>query len=885
MNICRTCFVGALAAPAALFASTPGTSVSLHADRMPLETAFRMVVAQTGLNYIYSPAILAGRTVDVQLQDCPLDRALDTLFAGTGIKWTRSGRNVTLRSEPTDHARRESRVILSGFVREGGSGEALIGAVVSDSLTHTSVTTNTSGFYTIEVAPSAQTSLRVQYPGFEPVTTGPLDLNGGRRLDFDMHGSHLLGEVVVTADALKSPVSSSGIGHIKLQGTTISATPVIFGESDVVKTLQLQPGVSAGIEGFAGMYVHGGNNDENMFMLDNVPVYQVNHMAGLLSAFNSSLIKNVEFYKTSFPARYNGRLSSVIEVNTKEGSLTAHHGSARVGLTSGAFDINGPIVRGRTSYSFAMRRTWYDLIARPILAIVNANNDDGEDTEALYNFSDMNAKITHRFNDRSRGYVSAYWGEDYLKGGSKMHMAGTETLYEDYHDRQRLRWGNVVASAGWEYAVNDRFYSRVIASFNHHSSTLQRTTDDVTGYEQPDSLVYSSQYANRMANNISDWGLRADMEWSPRSEHKVEFGATYTLHRFTPRDYSSSFVTLDGDSLFTRSLSRVRSHEASVYASDDWRISDALRADIGLNIGMFATNGNFHAVADPRLALRWRIADNFSLKASYARMSQYVHQLTESSISLPTDQWVPVDGTLKPQRSDQAAIGAAWNPGGSFVFEAEAYYKRMRDIVDYRYDYYIIPETAPWHERLCSGKGRAYGIDLLLSRTVGRVTGHIAYSLLWADRQFADRNRGHRYPARFDNRHKINILVNWRINSRWDLNAAWTGMSGNRITLSTQDYDMLQTPDMPWIWGADGSLDLPGSPNNYRLPFYHRLDLSAKRSTRHGYWTFSLYNAYCKMNTITIRKKREDLDNPSQYQFQKLKLFPLIPSVSYTWLF
>lgn len=871
--------------------SAPG-SITLRVADQPLDNAFRQLMAQSECNFIYEPSVLAGRRITVDISDATVEEALRQLFDGTGITWTINGRNIMLHSSVIYGNNRSNprRVIINGFVRESSSGEALIGALVSDPRLRISAVTNSSGYYAIELPEGTRTSLSVSYPGMERVTTDEMTVVGPARIDFDLNGSLVLDEVSVIADAPGgSGVSSASVGHINLSSASISNTPVIFGESDVIKTLQLQPGVSAGMEGLSGMYVHGGDNDQNLVMLDNVPLYHVSHLGGLFSAINTQVIKNVDFYKSSFPARYNGRLSSVVEINTKDGSLTSHHGSATLGLISGSFNIDGPIVRGRTSYSVAIRRTWIDLITAPAVAMVNHYSDDL--LVFGYNFTDLNAKVNHRFNDRSRMYVSLYWGNDRLKSGYKEDYGSLseDMMYNTYEQTAHMNWGNLVASAGYTWQAADRLYTNVTGSFTRYSSSLKSEINEMLGQTSLESDRRSSAIDK---NNIGDWSMRAEAEWIPSQAHHVVAGAGYVYHRFTPRDkvtkqiYNGSIVSASD----VRDV--VSASEVCAYIGDDWHITSRLRADYGANFGLFSIGGHTHTEIDPRVSLRWLVTDNLSVKGAYAGMSQYVHQLTTSVLSLPTDQWVPIDGSFSPERVDNMSFGVSVRlPWLGLNFNAEAYWKRMEHILDLRDDYYLVPQSAPWYERLCEGKGRARGFDFMLERRTGAVTGQLSYSLLWADRQFADRNGGRRYPARYDNRHKINILVNWHINDRWKINAAWTGMSGNRITLSTQDYAILDAPDMPAVGDPvwDGQLDLPGTRNGYRLPFYHRLDLSAVRYTRRGFWTFSLFNAYCNMNTIVVRKDRlllVDANGVAEFpSYKRFKLLPVIPSVSYTWNF
>lgn len=672
-----------------------------------------------------------------------------------------------------------------------------------------------------------------------------------------------LDEVVVVSTrnnflAAQSPE----IGSDNVSSAMISSTPVIFGESDVIKTLQLQPGVSAGLEAMAGMYVHGGNADENMYMLDNVPLYQVNHFGGLFSAFNTEAIRSVDFYKTTFPAKYDGRLSSFMDVHTRDGSTGGHHGSFRLGLTSGSFSIEGPM-SSRTSYSASLRRSWYELLSVPVLALANHGND--EKTSFRYAFTDANVKLTHRFSERSKVYITAYYGEDILNGGWRELW---ETESSD--DKAKLRWGNVVVSAGWNYVLTPELFVEFTAAYTGYFSRMSHClteSDSRTG-------TTSSSRLNA-DNNINDWIAKANFEWRPGSAHKVGFGAGYTHHSFLPSRSTRSIVSGENTVHRADSVYAAGANEFNIYAGDDWTISRCWRANAGAHLSLFNKGGKTHAGLSPRASVRYVPADGWALKAAYARAYQYVHQLSQSYLSLPTDQWVPIAPGFRPQSSDKISVGVYRLLGGMFSVSAEGYFKWMHNLIDYRDEYYLIPLKYRWDAALTTGRGTARGLDFKVSRETGAVTGHVAYSLLWADRTFADKNGGQTYPARFDNRHKINLSLCWNLDGRWRISASWTGMSGNRFTLPTQVWE---GPDMRPF---EVEVPLKPSLNNHRLPFYHRLDLGVTRHTRRGYWTLSLYNAYCNMNVVAVRRG----SSHGKPVFQYLHMIPIIPSFSYTWIF
>lgn len=860
------------------------STVTVHAKGEAAEKVFADIMKQTGKNFIYSPEVLKGVKITAEANGMPLADALRRIFSGTGVEFRIKGNNVLLtrRQQRAENVHKLWRV--SGFVREEETGEPMAGVVVSSG--KDGVTTNVYGFYSLQL-PAGETRIDVSAFGYNSASTSTFNLSSDRTVDFTLTPVKMLDEVVVTSSRNRvDAIDATSVGSLSLSSEKIRYTPVIFGESDIIKTLQLEPGVTPGVEGFAGMYVHGGNHDENLYMLDNIPLYQVNHLGGLFSAFNSEIMRNVDFYKSSFPARYDGRLSSFMDVHTKDGSTEKANGSFTLGLICGAFDINGPIGKNKkTTYSIGLRRTWLDVLTAPLIAILNTNVAKEDKIKARYALSDLNAKITHRFSDRTKGWLTVYYGEDFLLGGTDGNYEW-QNRYEKDNITNRLYWGNIVASAGLNRVFSPRLFGDFTFAYTRYFSQL-KSEEEYS--EKVDGILESYSRDFRQSKNyIDDWIARADFDWRPTGAHRVNFGASMTLHSFLPENLRKESETIGASSSMTRNSGRFHAVEANAYIGDDWRISEKWRGDAGIHLSLFHIDGKTHTGVSPRLSVRYNPAANWAIKGSYSRTVQYVHQLSKSFISLPTDQWMPITGNMKPQTADKVALGVYWTPNDKLTVSAEGFLKKMRNIVDYSDLYYVADNRAGWDSKLCSGSGNAKGIDFKVSREFGKLTGHVSYSLLWADRKFAGKNQGRPFPARFDNRHKINVTLNWKINSRWDINASWTGMSGNRFTLAVQDWNAPNLSE--WIsleYGGNymvGDTEVPyiKDLNNYRLPFYHRLDLSVVRQTKRGYWTISIFNAYCNLNTVAIRQAYND---NGERVFQKVGIMPFIPSFSYTWKF
>lgn len=781
-------------------------NVTVRAVDEPAAVVFRSIVEQTGKNFVYPSELLRDMRVTVDVKNKSLKQTLSIIFKDTDIEYKIKGRNIMLKRKPS--TKHEVR--------------------------------------------------KVENKGIPPIlpqhfTTEP----------------KLLEELIVVSRLEAPPVKSVEIGAKKLTAPEIAGTPVLFGESDVLKALQMQPGISGGAEGMAEMHVHGGNADENLFMLDNVPLYQANHFAGLFSAFNVDAVRYIDFFKSSIPAKYDGRLSSYLDVRTKNGSQDGHHGSVRLGLSSGAFNLDGPI-GGKTTYSVALRRSWFDVLTIPMIAIINSSNNVDK-IRFRYAFTDLNGKITHRFSNRATGFASFYFGNDILKTGAK--SVDDPDWYEN--DKYNLHWGNLVARTGFNYRLSSNISAEFTAAYTRFFSSMNEKhhfrENFNSGFEETKSKIKTD-------NNINDWIFRGDFDWSPNLNHRIRFGGGYTRHSFQPGRSSRNYINGTTEVVTQDSTETYKANEVNLNIEDDFTLTDKIRLNAGFHGTLFNIGGKNDYGFGPRLSISYRPMDNWAFKAAYSRTNQFVHQLCQTYLSLPTDQWVPIMGDIKPQSADKVSAGVYWqSTDGMYAASAEAYYKKMHNLVDYRDEYYLHPPMELWNARLCTGKGTAKGLDLKVEKTSGKFTGHIAYSLAWADRTFPDKNGGHTFPARFDHRHTINLLVNWKVSDKVNINAAWTGHSGNRFTLLTQVW---VSPEFD-IWSTYPS-PLKARINNYQLPFYHRLDLSFIVKNRRGFWNFSLYNAYCNMNTIAIRRKYNDDDMPV---FQKVKMLPVIPSISYTWQF
>lgn len=706
--------------------------------------------------------------------------------------------------------------------------------------------------------------------------------------------SFYMQEVVKTAPRIDKPRNPQ-MGMTVMDDNAIRNVPTLLGEPDVIKALQLQPGVSAGTEGFAGMFVRGGENDENLFLIDGCSIYHTNHLGGLFSPFNANAVSHLTFYKSAFPARYGGRLSSVTDLSMKSGDYESWHGNFTMGLTSANVSFSGPLVKDQTSLFVALRRSWLELVSVPALAIINASKKkSGEKVIAGYNFTDFNLKLSHRLRRFGTLSLLGYYGHDRLKMGEHRFSNDGEDTDPYFHKNEnRLGWGNMLTSLRWHLPINTLFAYNMKASYTRYQSDFRKTVETVSGREGKNGYENNGS-RTESRNAIHDLSVDASLAFIPSDRIIIRLGTQYTHHRYTPEEEIQESTSLPSGN--GNNESRVIANEWNAYLEGDLEVFHWLRFNAGMHGSFFRVEGKQYQVFEPRVSADFRLSPVVSLKAGYARMSQFVQQVSDNYISLPTDYWLPITRNFSPLTSDQFSAGIYVSPDKKYTFSVEGYYKKIDHLLEYRDDYKDLQVTS-WEDRLTSGSGRAYGADFQAEADFGKLHGFIGYGLMWSDRLFADQNGGKRFPSKYDNRHKVTLSATWKCSERVELNAGWVFMTGNRVTLSLENYsypDGYPTNIVPSYPHKDEEmLDYYAGKNNVRLPAYHRLDVGINiyrslRRGRTGIWNVSLYNAYSRMNPIMIEKNNQKQSmngTPLVPRFRQFALFPIIPSVSYTYKF
>ncbi|MGB0916240.1 MAG: TonB-dependent receptor [Flavobacteriales bacterium] len=754
-------------------------------------------------------------------------------------------------------ANAQSNYTISGNVRDGNNGEDLIGVSIIDDASGVGATTNVYGFYSLTV-PAGQHTFIFSYIGFDPDTL-KVDLQANLTHTTELKtGSVSVQEVVVKAERKNENVTSTDIGVVKMDIKEMNAIPVLFGEKDVMKSIQLMPGIASAGEGNSGFFVRGGNVDQNLILLDEAPVYNPSHLLGFFSVFNSDAIKDMTMYKSGVPAEYGGRSASVMDVHMNDGNMKRYGFSGGIGLISARLAVQGPIVKDKGSFIISGRRTYLDLFI-PLI------QPESKGTQ-LY-FYDLNAKVNYKIGKKDRLYLSGYFGRDVLK-------------FNDFG----FDWGNATATLRWNHVFNEKLFSNTSFIFSNYDYSigigLGTSNFDISA-------------------GIQDLNLKEDLTYYHNPKNTMRFGFNVIYHNYSPGKLVS-----EGENAFNAViLDNAYATESAIYAANEQKIWRGLSARYGLRISMFNRLGSAtifdyddnNAITDtttygraeniktyfgvePRLSLTYAFSQSISVKASYHRMYQYNHLLSNSTAGTPTDVWIPSSPILKPQFSDQYSLGYFQNFfNDQFEFSIEGYYKDMANVVDYENGADLLL-NAKVESQLAFGSGRSYGGELLFRRKTGKITGWVSYTLSKTEKKVAGVNNGNYYNATQDRTHDVSIVLSYKPIERLSISANWVFYTGNAVTFPSG------------VYAVDGEL-VPyyTERNGYRMPDYHRLDMSVtlhgkKRKRFNSDLTLSIYNVYAQKNPYSI-SFRESEDNPGKTEIVKLSLFTIVPSITWNFKF
>lgn len=756
---------------------------------------------------------------------------------------------------------------LSGYMRDAETGESLISGTIYIKEADQGAQTNTYGFYSVSVPPGSYTVI-YSYVGYTPITQ-KIELNTNQTFNAELHSSTLMKTVEVTAGRKDENVRNSEMGTITLSIARIKQLPVLFGEVDILKTLQLLPGVQSAGEGSSGFYVRGGGPDQNLVLLDDAVVYNTGHLFGFFSVFNGDAIKDVTLIKGGAPANYGGRLSSVVDVSMKDGNMKEYHAEGGIGLIASRLTLEGPIDKNKGSFMISGRRTYIDVIAKPFTKRLKNTG---------YYFYDLNLKANYILGKHDRVYLSGYMGIDKFKFQNERG-----TFKAD------IPWGNRTGTLRWNHQFNDKLFVNTTLVYNDYNFA---------------SNFNQNTFAVKLASGIKDYNAKSDFDYYTSFNHHFKAGFAYTHHTFIPNQISGQVdtVKLEPSNAFVK-----YAHEAGAYILDDFEPTKWWKINLGLRYTWFGQIGPYTGFTlddngtatdsvkykkgelakvydglEPRFNMRFELNDISSIKTSISKTYQYIHLISNNGSTLPTDVWVPSTYLVKPQMAWQYSAGYFHNfLDNKIETSVEVYYKDMRNQVQYK-DGYTPNVISDPELSYVFGKGQAYGAEFFINKTQGKFTGWIGYTLAWTYQKFEKLNNGNEFPAKYDRRHDISVVGSYTFNKKWTISTVFVYGSGNTITLPTAYYFIEGKP-----------VELFSKLNGYRLPAYHRMDISATYTPQHtkkrrweGSWNFSVYNVYDHHNPyflyVDVTGTVATGIKATVYQ---VSILPILPSITYNFKF
>ncbi len=751
----------------------------------------------------------------------------------------------------------QKRYTVSGTVTDKATGESLIGATVSVEGAHEGTVTNEYGFFSISL-PSASYVIRASYIGYAQYTEKMvLDKDYKLKVTLAAEGNTLQ-EVLVSDKAKNEAVTSAQMGRENLNVKQLASLPVLFGEKDVMKIVQLLPGVKAAGEGSTGFYVRGGGADQNLVVLDEAIVYNPSHLLSFFSVFNSDAIKSLTLYKGNEPAQYGGRLSSVMDVKMNDGNDQSYHVSGGIGLIAARLNVEGPIVKSKGSFLVSARRTYAD-------AFLRLSGDSTVRNNRLY-FYDLNAKLNYKITDKDRIYLSGYYGKDILSFG----------------DVLSVDWGNATATLRWNHIFSSKLFSNTSLIYSDYRYKVKVNTAGVNG---------------NMLSSIRDWNVKQGFDYYMNTSHSLHFGFNAIHHSIAPGFISASPAVSD--------TANSKTWENAIFIADSWKATKRLNIDIGARLSAFLVlggNSQFYTLDEnrqivdtlrfpsghvfktylnfePRISASYQLGNVSSIKAAYARNAQYLHLYSNFLTSNPIDKWVATNNIIKPMVADQVSLGYFRNlRENAYESSIETYYKVMHNVADYKDNAQILNSNEPIEPQLLFGQGRAYGIEFSVKKNEGRLTGWLSYTLSRTELRINGVNNNSWYPATQDRTHDLAIVGMYKLSKKWTVSADFVYYTGNAATFPSGKYEV-----------DDQAIPYYNGRNEYRRPAYHRLDVGAtvklkERKRFSPELSFSIYNAYGRQNPYIINFQT-DPDNPAKTQALQTSLFRWVPSVSYNFKF
>lgn len=849
--------------------------ISISCRQMPVKDALNLLTQKSGLTFTYSNDLVSlPQKITIEATNQSLKYVLNQILKETNIEYRVFGNQIVFQIKPAP----PRKYTISGYIREDGSGELLTGVNIYLPQQKTGTVSNMYGFYSLTLPGGDSVTLIYSYVGYGSIIK-KVGLQQSQEINISLKAGAVLQEVIVNAEATSKISESAQMSTISIPIAQIKDVPSLIGEKDVFKVLQLMPGVQKGMEGSSGLYVRGGGPDQNLIILDDAIVYNASHLFGFFSLFNGDALKSVELTKGGFPARYGGRLSSVLDMNMKDGNKEKWHGEGGIGLISSRLTLEGPLKKNKSSILISGRRTYLDFVSRPLTKAY------GEGSYGYY-FYDLNAKINYDFGRKDKLYLSGYFGKDLYAMKNNSKNIDQETGFN---------WGNTTTTMRWNHLFSQKLFSNMSIVYSNYKFQI------IDKYKVTDEgKDYNAEYNS----GIRDYTIKYDMDFIPNPKHWIKTGLSAIHHEFRPY----AFVEEDAvTQIFKHDYQAIRGLETGYYLEDTYHPADFLKINGGLRYSLFLSNNKKYSFMEPRLSLAVRLNENLAFKTSYSSMNQYVHMLSNTGINLPTDLWVPSTSRVHPQHSSQVAVGLARDFNKPVLsVSLEGYYKKMEHIIGYKEgaSYININQVksaseSNWEDNITSGKGWAYGVELLVQKKTGRFNGWIGYTLSWTQLQFDSINGGRKFYARYDRRHDISLVGIYTLSGKITISATWVYGTGNALSLpvsqfTTYSHNLNAETNNPYNYygSVGGNMSNNGEnenleyKNNFRMGAYHRLDLGIqfhkKKKWGERVWEISVYNAYNRHNPFFYYGYT---DENNVGRLKQISLFPIIPSITYSFKF
>ena len=837
--------------------------INLHKQTYKIEQIFQQIQSQTGIELSYTSQINTDEKIRIESTTASLDHYLKQCINTQKFRWVLDDNKIFIIPIPS----KEQTVRISGFIYDADTGESLINASIYNPNNHVGTVSNNFGFFSFKQQ-KQDAQVRISYVGYED-TNMNLSQSADTVVNIKLKAHKTLNEVKVLADK-----DANNINHLFLSTYNITAQDLnkksVMGEDDFYRNLLYLPGVQSANEASSGLIVRSGSPDQNLVLLDDVPVYYQSHLLGLFSIFNPDAIHQARLIKGGFPAQYGGRISSVLDIRMKDGNHKKIEGDFSIGLITTKLNIRGPIIKEKTSFNLSLRRSYLDLITSAIFNLTDS------DVKFSYYFGDLNFKLSHKFSNKDKLYLSTYWGGDFAKLKANDFMFIND---EPQKSINKVGWGNFTNSLRWNHVYNDKLFgntSLILSRYTFLTKDIRESQDENNKYKE--------SFYHELYSGIRDYSLKSEFDYIPQSKYYNKFGIEANFHRTKPG--SSIYENAQGDMENSMKDRNIDALEMALYFQNQTQWNKKLLTSIGLRFTSFMLKNKTYISLEPRLTAQYRINPKLSLNTGYSMMSQYMHLITSSTLSLPTDVWLPVGENIKPIRSHQLNMGSIWQISNQWLLNSELFYKHTKNTLEFSKNAYLYEGKHKWSSMVEAGKGWSTGFELLIKKHKGNTQGHLAYTLAKSEVKYKYLNKGMAFPSPYDRRHDLSIQVSQKLSSKVDININWIFGSGLPLTIPNMSINTLSPYQSPEITETP----VFSQRNSVRMPNYQRLDFTInfkkkkKRGTR--IWNLSFYNIYNQKNPSFIYLQQENNDQgKSNYNIKQLSFFSFIPSVSYSYQF